>query len=53
MRHSDPKTTLNNYAHRMWNSERDASERLSKKIEASMAQFELTSEMESTPLHST
>jgi integrase len=50
MRHSDSKTTLNNYAHSVRNSERDASERLSKKIEDSMAQLESTSEMESTPL---
>jgi hypothetical protein len=50
MRHSDSKTTLNNYAHSVRNSERDASERLSKKIEDSMAQLESTYEMESTPL---
>jgi integrase len=50
MRHSDSKTTLNNYAHSVRNSERDASERLSKKIEDNMAQLESTSEMESTPL---
>ena len=50
MRHSDSKTTLNNYAHSVRNSERDASERLSKKIEDSMAQLESASELESTPL---
>jgi integrase len=50
MRHSDSKTTLNNYAHSVRNSERVASERLSKKIEETMAQLESASEMESTPL---
>jgi integrase len=52
MRHSDSKTTLNNYAHSVHDSERVASERLSKKIEQSMAQLESGSEMESTPLQS-
>jgi integrase len=50
MRHSDSKTTLNNYAHSVHDSERVASERLSKKIEKTMAQLESGSEMESTPL---
>ena len=50
MRHSDSKTTLNNYAHSVHDSERVASERLSKKIEETMAQLESGSEMESTPL---
>ena len=50
MRHSDSKTTLNNYAHSVHDSERVASERLSKKIEETIAQLESGSEMESTPL---
>jgi integrase len=53
MRHSDSKTTLDNYAHSVRNSERVASERLSKKIEEAMAQLESTPEMESTPLQTT
>jgi integrase len=48
MRHSDSKTTLNNYAHSVHDSERVASERLSKKIEETMVQLESTPEMEST-----
>jgi integrase len=50
MRHSDSKTTLNNYAHSVHDAERVASERLSKKIEERIAQLESGSEMESAPL---
>jgi integrase len=48
MRHSDSKTTLNNYAHSVHDSERVASERLSQKIKKAMTQLESGSEMEST-----
>jgi integrase len=50
MRHSDSKTTLDNYAHSLRNSERAASERLAKKIEQKLGQLESTPEMESTPV---
>jgi len=53
MRHSDSKTTLNNYAHTVHDAERVGSERLSKKIRKEMAQLESTPEMESTPLQTT
>ena len=46
LRHSDSKTTLNNYDHSVHDSERVAFERLSKKIEQTMAQLESASEME-------
>lgn len=48
MRHSDCKITLDNYAHLLRDSERSASEQLSKKIEQKLVQLESTPEMEST-----
>jgi len=48
MRHSDSTITLNSYAHSVRDSERVASEQLSKKIEQKLVQLESTHELEST-----
>jgi integrase len=48
MRHSDSTITLNSYAHSVRDSERVASEQLSKKIGQKLVQLESTHELEST-----